>query len=162
VGCPLFLISQFLHHVGVRRKRTFGHAVQTPQIAPLCDADAQIVMLPMERVRQEVREGFRLLDRFAAVHYWALWYRNRRDACGKLDVRLLYRSIRRNASSPYCANRRLVELCATTCYPSQCGRARRYPSHMRHYGKSKSKSPRPTSGGACMGNYIRQSRFGRR
>jgi hypothetical protein len=35
-------------------KRTFGHAVQTPQIAPLGDADTQIIMLPVKGVGQEI------------------------------------------------------------------------------------------------------------
>jgi hypothetical protein len=82
-------------------KRTFGHAVQTSQIAPLCDADAQIVMLSVERVRQEIRKGFRLLDRFPAIpRHRALRPRNWRNACGEFDIRPLYRSIRRNASCP--------------------------------------------------------------
>jgi hypothetical protein len=48
-------------------KRTFWHAVQTPQIASFCDADPEIVMLPVERVRQEVGERFRILDRISPI-----------------------------------------------------------------------------------------------
>jgi hypothetical protein len=48
-------------------KRTFWHAVQTPQIASLRDTDPKIVMLPIKRVGQEVGEGLRILDRFPPV-----------------------------------------------------------------------------------------------
>jgi len=41
---------------------TFGHAVQAAQITSLRDTDAQIVMLTIVFVRQEVGEGFCLLE----------------------------------------------------------------------------------------------------
>lgn len=44
------------------RYGTFGHAVQATQIASLSDTDAQIVMLAVVFVRQEVGEGLCLLD----------------------------------------------------------------------------------------------------
>lgn len=40
-----------------------GHAIETSQVATLRNADAEVVVLPVEGVCQEVGEGFRMLQR---------------------------------------------------------------------------------------------------
>jgi hypothetical protein len=58
-------------------------------------------MLPVERVRQEGGEGFRILDRFSpVVRIRSGRYRNRGNTRWKLSIRLLDCSICRNASRP--------------------------------------------------------------
>lgn len=48
-------------------RRTFGHAVQTPQVAALSNADPQIIMLALEAVRQKVRERLCMFNRLYAL-----------------------------------------------------------------------------------------------
>jgi len=133
-------------------KRTFGHAVQTSQIASFSNADPQIVMLATERVGQKVRERLCFLYRSYALLEGASSLRrlNRRDSSRKVDRGLPYRRMRRNASSPYRAYRGRASMFATGCRRSQRGRHRPYLSHGRHHERLEVGDSRPTLGTAVI------------
>jgi hypothetical protein len=108
-------------------KRTFGHAVQTSQIAPLSDADAQIVMLPIERIGQEVGKWFRLVHGCDALFESAfpLRYWDWRDSSWHVKICFSYRRICHYAPRLYradCLSSYLMF--ATGCRQSPCGRHR--------------------------------------
>jgi hypothetical protein len=155
VGCPLIGELAFAFCVWDFQP-TFGHTIQTSQIASLCNADAQIIMLPVERVRQEVRERFRLVHGCDALLQCAppLGYGIRRRRRGSSRYANTWRPYRRVCSYGarlYRAYRMSKLTFATSCRRSPCGRHRPGPSHKHHQGELNVGNPRPTLGMVGMG-----------
>jgi hypothetical protein len=118
------------------KQRTFGHAVQTSQVTAFCDADAQVVVLALEGVGQEVGEGLRRLEGSSARG--DMLGRRCRHRGGLNTLMRLAVSTQRGV----CGETAVLE----DGSQSQRGRARPDPSHGEHVSDVRAGIPQPASG----------------
>jgi hypothetical protein len=110
-------------------------------------------MLPVEGVRQEIREGFRLVHRCYALleRTSSLRHRDRRNVSRKLDAWVAYGRVGRYGPPRLYRAYRVSELVfATSCCRSQGGRDRPHLNHRRHQGELEEGASRPTLGMASI------------
>jgi hypothetical protein len=145
--CPLLAHQQSASAIGLdeasNKQRTFGHAVQTSQVTAFCDADAQVVVLALERVGQEVGEGLRRLEGSSARGDMLGQRCRRRGGLNALMRMAL------STQRSVCGETAVLEGGSQ----SQRGRPRPDPSHGEHVSDVKAGISQPASGAADMSLY---------
>jgi hypothetical protein len=136
-------IQQLAWMEASNKQRTFGHAVQTSQVAAFCDANAQVVVLALEGVGQEVGEGLRGLEGSSAR--WDMVRQRCRHRRGINALMLMAVSTQRGV----CGDTAVLEGGSQ----SQRGRTRPDPSHGKHMSDVRAGISQPASGAADMSLY---------